>query len=521
MNHLPGSSKRRLAAGVSSAAVLLAALDAYVVVTIMADLMTDMSIPIDRPERATPIVTAYLLGYVAAMPLLGQLSDRVGRTRVIQGCLLAFAAGSAVSAAAGNLPTLVGGRLLQGAAGGALLPVTFAVISDLWEVRSRPVPLGLVGASQELGSVVGPLYGAALATLIGWRGIFWINLPLAALAIVAVGRALPPGRLQPAVRVDVGGGLILAAALGVVVVGLYNPDPDRAVLPPWGPAALGIGAAGLVSFVLWEKRSRARLLDPRGVHMPSFAATAACSFLSGAALMVTLVNIPLLAQTLLGEDTLGGALILSRFLAALAVGAVIGGFAASRFHLRRVAFSGMLLAAGSYLLIARWPQQALVARYAMGPVSLPRMDVDLAAAGLGLGLIIAPLASAALRSSNPEQHGVASAGVVVARMMGMLIGVAALGAAGVHRFQELTADLVPPLPFGQDRSTFRRDLAEYEAAVRAALHAEYGEMFSITAAICLVAAAVALAIDRPENQAQPPGKDPSGATASPGRRVIP
>ncbi|MEX2587246.1 MAG: MFS transporter [Actinomycetota bacterium] len=501
MIHSPGSPKRRLAAAISSTAVLLAALDAYVVVTIMTEVMTAMSIPLDRPERATPIVTAYLLGYVAAMPLLGQLSDRVGRTRVIQGCLLAFAAGSVVSAAAGNLPLLVGGRFLQGASGGALLPVTFAVISDLWDARSRPVPLGLVGAAQEMGSVVGPLYGAGLATLIGWRGIFWINLPLAALAMVAVGRTLPQGRRRPGVRVDVGGGLILAAALGAIIVGLYNPDPQQAMLPPWGPAALGIGVAGLAAFVAWERSSRARLLDPRGIHMPSFSATAACSFLSGAALMVTLVDIPLLAQTLLGEDTLGGALLLARFLAALAIGAPLGGLAANRLPYRWVAAAGLLLAAGSYLLIAGWPRQMGSARHVVGPVSLPRMDVDLALAGLGLGLVIAPLASAALRSSNPEQHGVASASVVVARMMGMLIGIAALGAAGVHRFQELTADLVPPLPFGQDQPAFNRELAEYEAAVQAALHAEYGEIFSITAALCLLAAVTALAIGRPDRPA--------------------
>ena len=488
--------RRRLAAGVSSVAVLLAALDAYVVVTVMVDIMRDMGIPIEHPERATPIVTAYLLGYVAAMPLLGQLSDRVGRSRVVQGCLLAFALGSVVSAAAGSLPLLVAGRLVQGAAGGALLPVTFAVISDLWDARDRPLPLGLVGASQELGSVLGPLYGAGLAALAGWRSVFWINLPLAALAMFAVHRGLPPARGRSNLKLDLGGGLLLAFSLGALIVGLYNPDPSESVLPAWGAPTLAVAAMGLAGFFVWERRSSGRLIDMTTVETGPFFAALGCSFLSGVALMATLVDIPLLARTLLGEDSLGGALILSRFLAALAVAAVIGGLLTRRAGERMVTSGGLLIAAAAYLLISRWPMDILEAGYGLGPVTVPRMSFDLILAGTGLGLIIAPLASAVLRASAPEQHGVVSATVVVARMMGMLIGIAALGAAGVYRFQQLTKDLVPPLPFDLTAGEFQRQLQVYEAAVRGALHTEYGELFLITSVVCGVGAVVALGLGR-------------------------
>lgn len=489
--------RRRLAAGVSSVAVLLAALDAYVVVTLMVDIMRDMGIPIQNPERATPIVTAYLLGYVAAMPLLGQLSDRVGRSRVIQGCLLAFAVGSAVSAAAGSLPLLVAGRLVQGAAGGALLPVTFAVISDLWEARSRPLPLGLVGASQELGSVLGPIYGAGLAALAGWRSVFWINLPLAAVAMIAVHRGLPRERGRSDLKVDLGGGLLLAFSLGALIVGLYNPDPSEAVLPAWGVPTLAVAAAGLGTFFIWEHRSSRRLIDMTTVKTGPFFAALGCSFLSGVALMVTLVDVPLLARTLLGEDGLGGALILSRFLAALALAAVVGGLLTRRAGERAVTSGGLLIAAAAFLLISRWPMDILDAGYRLGPVTLPRMSFDLILAGSGLGLIIAPLASVVLRASAPEQHGVVSATVVVARMMGMLIGIAALGAAGVYRFQQLTKDLVPPLPFELTAGEFQRQLQAYQAAVREALHTQYGELFLITAVVCAIGAVVALGLGRP------------------------
>ncbi len=492
--------RRRLAAGVSSVAVLLAALDAYVVVTVMVDIMRDMGIPIEHPERATPIVTAYLLGYVAAMPLLGQLSDRVGRARVIQGCLLFFAVGSVVSAAAPSLWLLVTGRLIQGAAGGALLPVTFAVISDLWDPKSRPLPLGLVGASQELGSVLGPLYGAALAALSGWRSVFWVNIPLAAVAMIAVQRGLPREKGQSGLKVDLGGGLLLAFSLGALIVGLYNPDPEEAVLPQWGLPVLLVAALGLAGFFLWERRSPSRLIDLSTVDTGPFFASLGCSFLSGVALMATLVDVPLLARTLLGKDSLGGALILSRFLAALAVAAVIGGLLTRRAGERIVAAGGLLLAAGAYFLISRWPQDILDSGYRLGPLEVSRMSLDLLLAGFGLGLIIAPLASVALRSSSPAQHGVVSASVVVARMMGMLIGIAALGAAGVYRFQQLTKDLAPPLPFEVSADEFQRQLAVYQDAVRAALHTEYGELFAITAAVCLAGSVVALWLGRPSEK---------------------
>jgi MFS transporter, DHA2 family, triacylglyceride efflux pump len=486
---VPRLAGRRLAAGVSSGAVLLAALDAYVVVTIMVDIMSDLGIPIEHPERATPIVTAYLLGYVAAMPLLGQLSDRVGRVPVIQGCLLVFGLGSVLTAAAPSLPLLALGRLVQGAAGGALLPVTFAVISDHWEARARPVPLGLVGAAQELGSVLGPLYGAGVAAVIGWRGVFWINVPLAAAAAVAVRRSLPAREIKPQVKVDLGGGLLLAFSLAVAVVGLYNPDPERAVLPPWGVPALAIAGLGLAGFLLWEKRSPNRLIDPSGLVMKPFSAALVCSFFAGAALMATLVDIPLFAQTLLGKDSLGGALILSRFLVALAMGALAGGVLTSRAGEKPVAVAGFLLAAAAFWLVSGWPEGIETARYEIGPLAVGRMALDLVLAGFGLGIIIAPLASVALRSSSPEQHGVVSASMVVARMMGMLIGIAVLGAAGVHRFEQLTAGLTPPLPFVEE---FEAQLRRYEEAVQAALRTEYSEIFLITSAVCVAGAVAAL-----------------------------
>src|SRR6478609_346813 len=360
-------------------------------------MIVDLGVPVNRLERATPIVTGFLLGYVAAMPLLGQASDRFGRRTVLQLCLLGFAAGSAITAAAGSIPLLVTGRVVQGVAGsvlGTLYGVGVAALFNSWRLAEDIQPQS-------------------------WRWVFWVNIPLAALAMLVVQLSVPPAvkRASPRPGVDVVGGILLALALGLLVAGLYNPDPARSVLPSWGLPCLAAAVVLVLAFVLHERYARVRLLDPTDVRMGTFLTALAVSAISGAALMVTLVDVELFAQTLLGMSSAQAAQLLVRFLIALPVGALVGGLLATRLGEKWISAAGLLVAAGGYLLMGRWTSDV---RAAVNPFGLSALDTDLVVAGFGLGLVIAPLSSVVLRVVPGPRHGVASAAVVVARMTGML-----------------------------------------------------------------------------------------------------
>ncbi len=267
--------------GFASAGVLLGAADTYVVVVALPAIMSSVGIDLAHLQQATPIISGFLVGYVAALPVMGRLSDIHGRAPVLSACLLLFAGGSLITASATTLGGVVVGRTLQGAGGGGLVPVTLALVADVWPVRRRGVPLGVVGAVQEFGSIVGPLYGAALTAVSTWRAIFYVNIPLAAMIATGVGRAgrrtrpLRDGRpdvLGRALALVCGVATVLAVARppaladDVTVGGAFTPL--LADLPITSPVAL-IALACAVAFVVRELTAGAAvrpMLPLRGVR---------------------------------------------------------------------------------------------------------------------------------------------------------------------------------------------------------------------------------------------------------------
>jgi MFS family permease len=496
---------RGVAISAGSLAVLLGALDTYVVVTIMRDIITTVGIPVNHLQRITPIVTWYLLGYIAAMPLLGRASDRFGRKLLLQVSLGTFIAGSVITALSTDLHVLVVGRTIQGVASGALLPVTLALGADLWAQRNRAGILGGIGAAQELGSVLGPLYGIFIVWLTSrWQDVFWINVPLALAAMAMIHFSLPSrDRSAEPEKIDLVGGLLLAITLGLAVIGLYNANPDgHHALPSYGPPLLVAAAVVAVLFGLWERFAPTKLIEPTGVHFRPFLSALGASLCAGAALMVTLVDVELFAQGVLGKDQNGAAILLLWFLAALPIGAVLGGWIATKVGDRAMAFAGLLIAAGGYWQISKWSVDLLSQRHNIfGLLSLPAMDTDLAIAGLGLGLVIGPLTSASLRVVPSAQHGIASAAVVVARMTGMLIGVASLSAWGFYQLPRIVSKLSSEVPAN---ASLTERVLHQATLYRQAFAEMYGGIFTATVVICVVGALLGLLISSRHVHAEEP-----------------
>jgi MFS family permease len=269
----------RVLLGLAAVAVGFAAADNYVVVLALPDMMASAGLSAEDLQRAAPIISGFLLGYIAILPMIGRISDLRGRVPVLIGSLVVFALGSLVTAAAYDLSSVVVGRLLQGVGAGGLLPATLALVADLYPVHRRGVPLGLVGAVQELGNVIGPVYGALVLAFAGWRTIFWINLAvgLVLAAVIRAERASAPEGTRRGPRGFDWLGAVLAAGTVTALLLTMTP-PDRLTshvqlglgfLPVVGgsrwlsPVALAgfVMATGLVARCLTARRP---LVDLRG-----------------------------------------------------------------------------------------------------------------------------------------------------------------------------------------------------------------------------------------------------------------
>ena len=421
-------SSQSVVLGILCLGVFSTALDQTVVVAALPSVMVDLEIPLADLDRASWIVTAYLVAYTVAMPLAGRLSDVYGRVRMFQAALVLFAIGSAFVALAPNLSWVVSARVLQAIGGGATVPIGLAMAVGAVAPQKRGIALGLVAASAEAGSVLGPLYGGAIIELIGWRWIFWLDVPQSFILIALL--AVLPNRANPAAKMDYFGALALGGALTVLTLGLSQRSIfSGASIYPYFMVALGVFL--VVVLILVERRAVQPLLASFLYTSRAFLSSNATQFLVGVALIMALVCVPLMAATVMEKKAWESALHLVRLTAAIPVGAVVGGYILRWTGVREVCITGLALMGAGLLFMSGWETD----------VGEFRLTVPLVAAGFGFGLVIPPISVSALSAAPSHYWGAAASLVTASRMVGMALGLAALSAWGIERFYSLTADV--------------------------------------------------------------------------------
>ena len=421
-------SSQSVVLGILCLGVFSTALDQTVVVAALPLLMVDLEIPLTDLDKASWIITGYLISYTVAMPLAGRLSDVYGRVRIFQVALVVFALGSALVALAPNFTWIVPARVIQAVGGGATVPIGLAMAVAAVSTEKRGLAIGLVAASAEAGSVVGPLYGGYIIEWIGWRWIFWFDVPQSLLLIGLM--AILPNRPNPAAKMDYLGALALGGALTVLTVALAQRSifTAESVYPY---LALAAGAILIGVLITVERRAVQPLLASFLYTSRAFLSSNIAQFLVGVALIMALVCVPLMAGTVMERGPLESALSLVRLTAAIPVGALVGGYILRWTGVREVCIVGLALMATGLLFMSGWETE----------VGELRLTLPLVAAGLGFGLVIPPIGVSALSAAPSDYWGAAASLVTASRMLGMALGLAALSAWGIERFYSLTADV--------------------------------------------------------------------------------
>jgi EmrB/QacA subfamily drug resistance transporter len=364
------------------------------------------------------VFSAYLLTSSVTVPVYGRLADLYGRRRVLLVGTFVFLAGSALCGFARTIVQLIVFRGLQGLGAGAVLPVTQTVIGDIFPLQQRARVQGYFSAVWGVSAVLGPAVGALLVQTVGWRWIFFINLPFGLLAA-----ALLAAFLREEVRprrhdLDVIGFTSLTAGLTALLLALLQGGQ---ALPWTSPAILGLLAAGasLLAGFLWHERRAAEAVLPLDLFRDRVIAVAtAASFLAGLVMMGLSAYLPLYVQGVQGGSAADAGAVVAPLSIGWPVGSVVGGRALLRWGYRPVAVAGggfLALACGLLLALGRATPRA-------GPVAI------MVVAGFGLGLSTIAFIISVQNGVEWARRGIATAAVQFLRNLGQAVGAAALGA---------------------------------------------------------------------------------------------
>jgi len=529
-------SRRRIAAVLVSVmlGMLLSALDQTVVGTAMPRIIADLN----GLQHYAWVGTAYLLASAASMPIWGKLSDAFGRRRFYMVGMVVFVLGSALCGQSRNMTELVAFRAVQGLGAGAMLPITQAILGDLFPPAQRARWTGVLMSVFGFATIVGPLLGGYLTDHVGWRWTFYVNLPVGAVALAAAWIALPAHVRQREHVIDYLGAALLVAAAVPLLLGFSWAGSEYAWGSPVIVSLFAFSAVMWVVFVWVERRAVEPVLAPGLFKNRVFSVSALATALQSAGMFGAIMFLPLFVQGVMGRTATNSGMILMPMMLGAILTSIVGGQLLGR--------------TGRYkaLVVAGF------AAFVVGTFSLSRMgpDVgswtlarDMVIVGIGLGVGMSAFTVIVQNVFPAHRLGEVTAGLQFFRSLGATIGLAVFGTILNNVFATSLAQRLPPeLQAGPPAGMAPGDLknpqvllspgareqlqtafaelgtqgaalfGEFMQAVRLSLHHAISELFVLSTAIGLIGLVVVLLLPEiPLRRTHRP------ADAAPGRGARP
>ncbi|PEI91851.1 MFS transporter [Bacillus pseudomycoides] len=423
--------------------ILMAAMDNTIVATAMATIVGDLG----GFDKFVWVTSAYMVATMAGMPIFGKLSDMYGRKRFYIGGLLLFLLGSILCGTAASIEQLSIYRAIQGIGGGALMPIAFTIMYDIFPPEKRGKMTGLFGAVFGTSSVFGPLLGAYITDYISWHWVFYINIPLGLISFFFISKYYKESLQYRKQKIDWAGAITLVISIVCLMFALELGGKEYA----WNSnMILGLFATFTIMLIIFffvERRATEPIISFHLFKKRLFAASQGVAFFYGATFIICTVYIPIFVQGVLGGSASNAGLILTPMMVGSVVGSQVGGQLASRTSYRNI-----MIVSGIFFVLGI---------YSLGTLTLETsrtlVTIFMILTGLGVGFSFSVLSMSSIHNLEMRDRGSATSTNSFFRSLGMTLGVTIFGTIQNQIFTDKLKAVFPPelakmVPKGGDTS---------------------------------------------------------------------